>query len=152
VAYPIPVTVTNAYGTSTSNVQLARYAPSFSLLDSMHVAGIILRSNGSGAYGGGTYDILGPTGSSLGYATVAAKAGDTVELFAVGLGPTNPPVPAGQAFSGAAPTTYPVSLLTGPPKCSGAPPRENGFHTETGTGTRWKKMPDWVPRIIATFR
>jgi uncharacterized protein (TIGR03437 family) len=34
-----------------------------------------------------------------------------VELFAVGLGPTNPSVPAGQAFSGAAPTTNPVTLL-----------------------------------------
>jgi uncharacterized protein (TIGR03437 family) len=42
---------------------------------------------------------------------VAAKAGDTIELFAVGLGPTNPAVPAGQAFSGSAPTTYPVNLL-----------------------------------------
>ena len=85
--------------------------PSFLLLDSKHVAGIILRSNGSGAYGGGTYDIIGPTGNSLGYPTVAAKAGDTIELFAVGLGPTNPAVPAGQAFSGAAPTTNPVTLL-----------------------------------------
>lgn len=72
---------------------------------------IILRANGSGAYGGGTYDILGPTGSSLGYATVAAKAGDTVELFAVGLGPTNPTEPAGQTFAGAAPVVNPVTVL-----------------------------------------
>jgi uncharacterized protein (TIGR03437 family) len=50
-------------------------------------------------------------GSSLGYATVAAKTGDTVELFAVGLGPTNPIAPVGQVFSGAAPTTYSVNLL-----------------------------------------
>ena len=83
----------------------------FSLLDAKHVTGIILRSDGSGAYDGGTYDIIGPTGTSLGYATVAAKAGDTVELFAVGLGPTNPSVPAGQVFSGSAPTTNTVSLL-----------------------------------------
>src|SRR5208283_1417022 len=93
-----------------SAVTLAPFAPSFSLLDSKHVAGIIPRSNGSGAYGGGTYDIIGPTGSSLGYATVAARAGDTVELFGVGFGPTNPPVPAGAAFSGAAATTNPVTL------------------------------------------
>ena len=80
------------------------------MLDAKHVAGIILRSNGSGAYGGGAYDIVGPTGSALGYATVAAKAGDSVELFGVGFGPTSPPVAAGASFSGAASTTNAVSL------------------------------------------
>jgi uncharacterized protein (TIGR03437 family) len=108
---PVPVIVTTAGGAFTSTVTLAQFAPSFSLLDSKHVTGIILRSNGSGAYGGGSYDIIGPTGNSLGYPTVAAKAGDSVELFAVGLGPTNPVVPAGQALSGAAPATNSVSLL-----------------------------------------
>jgi uncharacterized protein (TIGR03437 family) len=92
-------------------VTLAQFAPSFFLLDSKHVAGIILRLNGSGAYGGGSYDILGPTGVSLGYPTVAAKAGDVLELFGAGLGPTTPAEPAGQAFSGVAPTTNPVTLL-----------------------------------------
>ncbi len=85
-------------------------APAFNLLDAKHVAGIILRSNGSGAYGGGSYDVIGPTGSSLGYATVAAKAGDIVELFGVGFGPTNPSVAPGAAFSGAAAATNVVSL------------------------------------------
>jgi uncharacterized protein (TIGR03437 family) len=66
------------------------------------VAGIIVRPDG--------YDLLGPTGTSLGYPTVAAKAGDIVELFGTGFGPTNPPVPAGQSFSGAAPTTNPVTI------------------------------------------
>jgi uncharacterized protein (TIGR03437 family) len=108
---PVHVVVTTAVGTATSTVTLAQFAPSFLLLDSKHVAGIILRSDGSGAYGGGTYDIIGPTGSSLGYATVAAKAGDSVVLFGVGFGPTNSVVPAGQAFSGASPTTDPVNLL-----------------------------------------
>ncbi len=108
---PVPVVVTTSSGTFTSTVTLAQFAPSFLLLDSRHVTGIILRSNVSGAYGGGTYDILGPTGTSLGYPTVAAKAGDIVELFGTGLGPTNPAVLAGQAFTGAAPTTHPVNLL-----------------------------------------
>ena len=99
----VPVVVTTAAGSVTSTVTLGDFGPSFPLLDAKHVAGIIVRTNGSGAYGGGTYDILGPTGNSLGYSTVAAKAGDIVELFAVGLGPTTPAVPAGQPFSGAAP-------------------------------------------------
>ena len=63
------------------------------------MAGIIPRSNGTGTSGGGTYDIIGPTGSSLGYPTVAAKAGDNVELFAVGLGPLTTPVAAGQVYT-----------------------------------------------------
>ncbi len=106
----VPVVVTTAAGSVTSSVTLAQVSPTFFLLDSKHVAGIILRPNGKGAYGGGSYDILGPTGISLGYATVAAKAGDVVELFGTGFGPTNPVVPAGQTFSGAAPTTNPVTL------------------------------------------
>jgi trimeric autotransporter adhesin len=108
---PVSVVVNTASGSSTSTVTLAQFAPSFLLLDSKHVTGIIPRSNGSGAYDGGAYDIIGPTGSSLGYPTVAAKAGDGVELYAVGFGPTSPTVHAGQAFSGQAPTTSQVNLL-----------------------------------------
>lgn len=108
---PVSVVVTNGRGAATSTVTLSLFGPSFFLLDSKHVAGIILRTNGSGAYGNGTYDIIGPTGNSLGYATVAAKAGDIVELFADGLGPTSPAVPAGQGSSVATPTTSPVNLV-----------------------------------------
>lgn len=107
----VQVIVTTASGSVTSTVTLAQIAPSFLLLDGKHVAGIILRSNGSGAYGGGSYDIIGPTGKSLGYPTVAAKAGDVVELYATGLGPTTPSVLPGQAYSGAAPTNSAVNLL-----------------------------------------
>lgn len=106
----VNVTVTSGGATATSTVNLAQVGPSFSLLDATHVAAIILRSDSSGTYGGGSYDIVGPTGTSLGYKTVAAKAGDVVELFGVGFGPTNPAVPAGHAFAGAAPTTNPVQL------------------------------------------
>ncbi len=106
----VPVVVTTAAGDTQSTVTLAQFGPSFFLLDAKHVAGIILRSDGSGAYGGGSYDILGPAGTSLGYPTVAAKAGDTIELFGTGFGPTTPAVPPGQPFSGAAPAIYPVTL------------------------------------------
>lgn len=109
----VPVVVTTPKGSATSTVTLGQFGPSFSLLDNKHVAGIIIRTDGSGAYGGGAYDIIGPTGTSLGYATVAAKAGETVELFGVGFGATDPHVLAGQAFSGAAPTVNPVQLLIG---------------------------------------
>jgi uncharacterized protein (TIGR03437 family) len=107
----VSVVVTTANGSAASTVTLAQFAPSLFLLDGKHVTGIIVRADGSGTYGGGTYDIIGPTGTSLGYPTVAAKAGDSVELFGTGFGPTDPPVLAGQAFSGATPTTNPVQLL-----------------------------------------
>jgi uncharacterized protein (TIGR03437 family) len=110
---PVSVVVTTTFGTAASSVTLAPYGPSFSMLDAKHAAGIILRSDGSGAYGGGSYDILGPTGTSLGYPTVAAKAGDTLELFGVGFGPTTPAAPAGKVFSGAAPTSTPVTITIG---------------------------------------
>jgi uncharacterized protein (TIGR03437 family) len=109
----VKVVVTTAAGTTTSTVTLGQFGPSFSVLDGKHVAGIILRSNGSGAYGGGTYDIVGPTGTSLGYPTVAARAGDNLVLFGVGFGPTNPVVPVGQAYTGAAQTTNSVQLSIG---------------------------------------
>ena len=111
----VSVTVTNANGNWTSTVTLGTVAPSFSLLGDTkkHVAGIILRSDGSGTQGGGTYDIIGPTGNSLGYPTVAATAGDNVELFGVGFGPTSPAFSAGQAVpagtSGVA--TQPIQLV-----------------------------------------
>jgi uncharacterized protein (TIGR03437 family) len=102
----VPVVVTTAMGSGTANAALASFAPSFFLLDSKHVAGIIVRPNSS-------YDIIGPTGSSLGYPTVAAKAGDIIELFGTGFGPTNPPVAPGAPFSGAAPTTSAVAIRIG---------------------------------------
>lgn len=109
----VNVVVMNSNGTATSTVTLGQFGPSFSRLDATHVAGIILRPDGSGSNGTGasSYDIVGPTGTSLGYKTVAAKAGDSLVLFGVGFGPTTPPVTAGQAYSGAAATNNTVSLL-----------------------------------------
>jgi uncharacterized protein (TIGR03437 family) len=106
----VSVVVTTAAGSATSTVTLSQFSPSFDLRAANYASGIIRRGKGKGAYGGGTYDILGPTGSSLGYPTVAAHAGDHVELYAGGFGPTNPVVPAGKAFSGAAPIRNPLSL------------------------------------------
>ncbi|MGA2135865.1 MAG: IPT/TIG domain-containing protein [Bryobacteraceae bacterium] len=112
----VQVVVTTGAGSATATVTLSEVAPSFCLFEmpnsqTGYVAGIILRSNGSGAYGGGKYDILGPTGNSLGYATVAAQPGDVVELFGVGFGPTTPTVAAGQAYSGAAPIDNTLTLF-----------------------------------------
>ena len=87
----INVALTTPNGTATSTAAVGSYSPAFSLLgDGKHAAAIILRTDGSGAYGGGTYDIVGPAGSSLGYTTVPARSGDTVVFYGVGFGPTVP--------------------------------------------------------------
>ena len=100
----VNVVAANSNGSTTATVTLADQSAAFSLLgDGKHAAGIIVRPDGSGAYGSGehSYDILGPTGTSLGYKTVAAKAGEVVVLFGIGFGPTQPPIPAGQKYTGA---------------------------------------------------
>lgn len=108
----VTVTVTNPNGTTSATVTLAAESPSFSLLDSKHVAAIIATPDGSGAYGGGTYDLVGPAGAFV-YNTRPVKAGEVLVLYGVGFGPTSPAVPAGKAFAGAAQTTNPVIITIG---------------------------------------
>ena len=111
---PVTVVVNTPYGRVNSLVTLAAASPSFSVLtDGKHAAGVILTPNGTGAYGGGTYDLLGPTGA-FSFTTRPAKAGETLILFGVGFGPTNPPVPAGRAYTGpGARTVSPVAISIG---------------------------------------
>jgi uncharacterized protein (TIGR03437 family) len=107
----VSVVVTTGSGTATSTVTLAPYGPSFSLLgDAKHVAGEILTPNGTGAYG--SYDLVGPS-NTFSYSTRPVKAGETLVLFGVGFGPTTLHVSAGQAFSGSAPTSTPVTITIG---------------------------------------
>ena len=108
----VSVVVTNGHGSVTSTVSLREASPSFSLLDRNHVAGVILTQDGAGAYGNGAYDLLGPVGA-FSYNTRPVKEGETLSLFGVGFGPTNPHVSAGQPFTGSAPTVNPVSVVIG---------------------------------------
>lgn len=101
---PVNVVVTNSQGTGNSTVTLAPAAPSFSLFDARYVAGVIPTAAG--------YDLAGPAGR-FAFSTRPVQAGETVELFGVGFGPTVTPVPAGAAFSGAAPTAGAVTITIG---------------------------------------
>jgi uncharacterized protein (TIGR03437 family) len=106
----VSVVVKTGAGSTSASVVLNPYAPSFNLLDSTHVSAIILRSNGLGAFGNGSYDILGPTGTCLGFRTAGAMPGDTVLIYGVGFGPTTPAVLAGKPFVGAAPLNNALTL------------------------------------------
>jgi uncharacterized protein (TIGR03437 family) len=108
----VDVVVTNGLGSATSKVMLATYAPSFILFDDKYLAAVIPTSDGSGAYGNGSYDLCGPSGY-FSFNTRPAKVGEVVELYGVGFGPTNPLVPAGHAFAGTAPTAGPVTVMIG---------------------------------------
>jgi uncharacterized protein (TIGR03437 family) len=103
----VGVRVTTAGGGASSNVNLVPYAPAFSLFNSRYPAAIVSTATG--------YDAIGPAGA-LAFPTRPVKAGETVSLFGVGFGPTNPPVPAGKGFAGAAPcATLPQVTIGGMP-------------------------------------
>lgn len=108
----VNVQVTTAAGTATATVTTAQFAPSLSLFDSRYVAAEIPTPDGSGAYGGGTYDLAGPTGHFT-FRTRPVKSGETLVLYGVGFGPTNPAVPAGKPSTRTAPTTNPVTVTIG---------------------------------------
>jgi uncharacterized protein (TIGR03437 family) len=96
----VKVTVTTTAGSFSAPVTLNSYAPSFSLLNNRYPAAIVL-TPGSGGNSGGGYDVIGPSGA-FGFATRPVRRGETLVLYGVGFGPTNPVVPAGGVFSGAA--------------------------------------------------
>jgi uncharacterized protein (TIGR03437 family) len=103
----INVAVTTAGGNTSSTVTLAQYAPAFSLFSSKYPAAIV--SNATG------YDNIGPAGA-FPFPSRPVQAGETVTLFGGGFGPTNPPVPSGKVFSGAAPCgTTPQVTIGGMP-------------------------------------
>ncbi len=106
------VTINTPNGPVSTQVQLAEAAPSLNLLDVKYPAAVIPTPNGGGAYAGGKYDLAGPAGR-FSYSTRPVKKGETVVLYGVGFGPTVPAVPAGKAFTGAAPvdTSFPVQVL-----------------------------------------
>jgi len=56
---------------------------------------------------------IGPAGLFEDSTTVPAKPGDAVALFGTGFGPTNPAVPAGEAFQGTAILSNAVAIRIG---------------------------------------
>jgi uncharacterized protein (TIGR03437 family) len=110
----VSVVVNSPSGTVMSTVTLAPQSPSLSLLgDGKHVAATIATPTGSGAWGGGTYDLMGPL-NTFSFGGRPAHAGEMLTLYGTGFGVTNPAVPAGQVFTGpAAPTVNPVIVTIG---------------------------------------
>ena len=108
---PVNVVVTNnsAAGTAAS-ASVSLDAPGlfvFAPGGNKYAAAIVLR-------GDGTYSYLGPAGLfGSAVTTRPAQPGETLELFASGLGATNPSVPAGILFSGSAPLVDAATVTIG---------------------------------------
>ncbi|MCU1328601.1 MAG: peptidase fungalysin [Bryobacterales bacterium] len=109
----VDVVVATGNGSATAKVTLGVAGPSFSVLgDGKHAASVIVTPDGSGQYGGGTYDLSGPAGA-FPFVTRSVKAGEVLILYGVGFGATSPSVPAGQVFTGAAPLESRVVVTIG---------------------------------------
>lgn len=109
----VNVVVSNAYGSSgPTPAQSGAASPgffTFSPENGRYIAAqIALPGNPT------TYEYLGPAGL-LGSSTASspAKAGDVIVLYGTGFGPTTPAVDPTLIFSGAAPTTNPVTVTIG---------------------------------------
>lgn len=112
----VVVTTTAGGASAPATTTLSAYAPALFLFDGKYPAAIVLSPDGSGALGSGSgsYDFLGPAGR-FAFKSRAAKKGDTLLLYATGMGPVNPPVAAGKPIPDALqhPTTTPATVSIG---------------------------------------
>jgi uncharacterized protein (TIGR03437 family) len=105
---PVNVVVTNnSVASAVATAVVSPQAPGVFVYGSKYAAAIVLN-------GDGTYDFLGPAGL-LGstVTTDPAQPGEILELYATGLGATNPAMPAGTLFSGAAPLVDSATVTIG---------------------------------------
>ena len=111
---PVNVVVTTPGGNASATVNLGQYAPAFSLISSKYPAANVGTPGSPGNSGQG-YDNIGPAGA-FSFSTRPAKAGETVTLYGVGFGPTNPVVPSGKIVASPAPcVTLPQVSIGGMP-------------------------------------
>ena len=99
----VPVLVTTAGQASNSfAAQKVQFAPAFLTFDGTYVAAQHLDSS-----------LVGKPGLLAGAATTPAAPGETIIMYAVGFGPTNPQLPTGQVVTAAAPLANTVQFSIG---------------------------------------
>jgi len=107
---PVSVEVINANGTSNSVImQKTKVSPALLTTPAFNVGG----KQYVAALHPDFQTFVGPANLIPGVAIRPAKPGDTIIIFAVGCGPTNPPSAAGQFYSDARPLSLPVRFTFG---------------------------------------
>jgi len=100
---PVQVLVTTAQQASnTVTVQKGAFAPAMLTLDGKYVAALHA-----------DYSLVGAPNLLPGAVTTPAKPGETILLYGVGFGPTNPAQPSGQLVTTAAPLANAVQVTIG---------------------------------------
>jgi uncharacterized protein (TIGR03437 family) len=100
---PIQVIVTTAGQASNAfTAQKNQFAPAFLTLDGAHAAALHL-----------DYSLVGPRNLLPGAVTTPAQPGETIVLYGVGFGPTNPPLPTGQTVGTSAQLANTVQISIG---------------------------------------
>jgi hypothetical protein len=130
---------------ATSTVTLALVAPSFNILDAKHVAGITLRSNGSGAHGDGAYDIIGPTGSSLATRRARQRRATPWNFSASGLDQPIPPFPRARFLPEQLPQRSSATFCAQPPDLRFAPLMDTDFAVSCPLVRRWRLISGFCP-------
>jgi len=98
---PVPVQITNLLGTASGTATLQNYSPAFFTAQGKYAAA---RHNSDGV-------AVAPVGFFGGSVTSRpAQPGESLQIYATGLGPTTPAVPAGQLVATPAPLSN-LSLL-----------------------------------------
>ncbi len=108
---PVNIQVTNPYGV-VSNVGTATRV---SISPTLHTVALF-NVNGKQYVAAHTADFssfIGTPGMVAGVPFVEAKPGDTVIIYALGCGPTNPAVPAGTIAQQTSPLAMPYAMLIG---------------------------------------
>lgn len=107
---PVPVEVLNRNGTSnTVTVQKVKVSPALLTTPAFQVGG----KQYAAALHADFKTFVGPVNFIAGVPSRPAQPGETIILFAVGCGATNPPTPAGQYFPEARPLASPVRVTFG---------------------------------------
>jgi uncharacterized protein (TIGR03437 family) len=112
VTGPVSVVVANGGSDSAAfSAQVQTYSPAFFTFPPPNQGYIAATVLGEPS---GAFDYLAPAGAlGAGASSRPARAGDIVELYATGFGPTNPKPPDGQVFFGAYPTATTVTVTIG---------------------------------------
>jgi uncharacterized protein (TIGR03437 family) len=107
---PVSIQVRNARGASNVGTILrARVAPTLHTVASFAVEG----KQHAVAFTPDFVNFIGNPGMVQGLRFVRARPGDTIAMYALGLGPTNPPTRAGVITSALSPITLPLELKIG---------------------------------------